>query len=258
MARPSEKSSHQFIRVIVADSQAIFRAGLRKIFALENDIRIVGQAETFEQALSAVNKFVAEILIFEAALAERPVEALQEILQEAPGLRVIVVTEAPHRELTLDLFRHGAQSIVSREVDSGLFIAGLRKVAQGEPWLEPHAATWVFEAYRAQTTRHASVPPNVHLTRREALIASCVTQGMTNKEIAVRIGTTEQVVKNYLRRVYSKIGVADRLELALYFLSDAVFPDLGQSPTTISPTEKPTRPERPKPQSPRIEKSSEG
>lgn len=247
MARPSAKSSHPFIRVIVADSQAIFRAGLRKIFALENDIRIVGQAETFDQALSAVKKFAAEILILEAALADRPVEALQQVLQEAPKLHLVIVTEAPNRELTLDLFRHGAHSIVSREVDSELFIEGLRKVARGEPWLESHAATWVFEAYRAQTTRAASVPSHVRLTRREALIASCVSQGMTNKEIAVRIGTTEQVVKNYLRRVYSKIGVADRLELALYYLSDAGFQEVRQPPKAASPPEKPTRPETPQP-----------
>src|SRR6266853_5972900 len=86
----------QLIRVIVADSQAIFRAGLRKIFAVEDDIRVVGQAETLPQAVSAANKFSAEILIFEAALAENPVEAVQEIFKQAPGLRLVVVTETPN------------------------------------------------------------------------------------------------------------------------------------------------------------------
>ena len=59
----------------------------------------------------------------------------------------------------------------------------------------------------------------VQLTPKESLIVSCVTQGMKNKEIALRVGTTEQVVKNYLRKVYDKLGVADRLELALYCLN---------------------------------------
>src|SRR5947209_19105082 len=90
-----DEGGGRFIRVIVADSQAIFRAGLRKIFAVEDDIRVVGQAETLPQALTAVKKFSAEILIFEAALAERPVEGLQEILKESPAMRVVVVTEAP-------------------------------------------------------------------------------------------------------------------------------------------------------------------
>jgi DNA-binding CsgD family transcriptional regulator len=62
----------------------------------------------------------------------------------------------------------------------------------------------------------------VQLTPKESLIVSCVTQGMKNKEIASRVGTTEQVVKNYLRKVYDKLGVADRLELALYCLNHHV------------------------------------
>ena len=67
-----EESGKGFIRVILADTQAIFRAGLRKIFALEDDIRVVGQAETQAQALSAVKKFSADVLIFESALAPNP------------------------------------------------------------------------------------------------------------------------------------------------------------------------------------------
>jgi DNA-binding NarL/FixJ family response regulator len=230
VAPPPTENREQFIRVIVADSQAIFRAGLRKIFALEDDIRVVGQAETFEQAIAAARKFAAEILILEAALAERPTEAVQEIMKEAPGLRLVVVTEAPDQELTLDLFRRGAHSVVSREVDSELFVECLRKVAEGEPWLEPHAVKWVLEAYRTHGARPQTARTKVQLTPKEALIVSCVTQGMKNKEIAVRVGTTEQVVKNYLRKVYDKLGVADRLELALYCLNSKVLQDAKQAP----------------------------
>src|ERR1051326_5681963 len=143
--RPLDSGAEgQFIRVITADTQAIFRAGLRKIFAVEDDIRVVGQAETLPQAVAAAKKFSAEILIFEAALAERPADAVQEILKQSTGLRVVVVTETPDQELTLELFRRGAHAIVSREVDSELFVECLRKVAVGEPWLEPHAVKWVL------------------------------------------------------------------------------------------------------------------
>jgi DNA-binding NarL/FixJ family response regulator len=246
VAPPPAENHKQFIRVIVADSQATFRAGLRKIFAVENEIRIVGQAETFEQTFSAVKKFAAEILIFEARLTERPVEALHEIVKQTPKLRLVVITETPDRELTLDVFGHGAHSIVSREVDSELFVECLRRVAKGEPWLEPHAVKWVLEAYRTQRTHPASSPTKVQLTRKETLIVSCVTKGMTNKEIAGRVGTTEQVVKNYLHRVYGKLGVADRLELALYYLSDRALQDAKQvSPavaTTVPPAGKPAKP----------------
>jgi DNA-binding NarL/FixJ family response regulator len=229
LAPPSMENREQFIRVIVADSQAIFRAGLRKIFAVEDDIRVVGQAETLQQAVAAAKKFSAEILIFEAALAERPADAVQDILKQASGLRVVAVTEAPDQELTLELLRRGAHAVVSREVDSELFVECLRKVAAGEAWVEPHAMKWVLDAYRTQGARPQTSRTKVQLTPKEALIVSCVTQGMKNKEIAQRVGTTEQVVKNYLRKVYDKLGVADRLELALYCLNSRVLQDAKQA-----------------------------
>ena len=185
----------RFIRVIVADTQAIFRAGLRKIFALEDDIRVVGQSETMAQTLSAAKKFSADILILESALSSNPAEALSELLRQSPALRVVVVTPQPDEELTLDLFRRGAHGIVSREVEPELLVDCLRKVAEGEPWLDSKGIRWVLEAYRTQATRPSSSRPKVQLTPKESLIVSCVTQGMKNKEIAQRVGTTEQVVK---------------------------------------------------------------
>jgi DNA-binding NarL/FixJ family response regulator len=217
-----ENGATPLIRVILADTQAIFRAGLRKIFALEDDIRVVGQAETLQQTQSAVTKFSADILIFESALATNPVEAVTELLRQAPHLKVVVVTPASDEQLTLDLFRRGAHGILSREVEPELLVDCLRKVAGGEPWLESQAVHWVMEAFRGHNLRPSGARPKVQLTPKETLIVSCVTQGMKNKEIAIRVGTTEQVVKNYLRKVYDKLGVADRLELALYCLSHHV------------------------------------
>ena len=105
---PENGGTGQFIRVILADTQAIFRAGLRKIFALEDDIRVVGQAETLPQTQSAVTKFSADILIFESALAPNPVEAVAELLRQAPQLKIVVVTPASDEQLTLELFRRGS------------------------------------------------------------------------------------------------------------------------------------------------------
>jgi two-component system nitrate/nitrite response regulator NarL len=223
-----------FVRVIVADSQAIFRAGLRKIFALEDDIRVVGQAETMGQTQSAVGKFSADVLIFEAALTPNPVEAVGEMLRQSPLMKIIVVTPGPEEELTLDLFRRGAHGIVSREVEPELLVECLRKVIAGEPWLDSQGIHWVMQAYRNQSTRPAGSRPKVQLTPKESLIVSCVTQGMKNKEIALRVGTTEQVVKNYLRKVYDKLGVADRLELALYCLNHHVIDNAKVPPLPAS------------------------
>src|ERR1700693_6031118 len=214
--------SARLIRIILADSQAIFRAGLRKIFALEDDIRVVGQAETLPQTQSAVTKFSADVLIFESALAANPIEAVMELLRQAPEIKIVVVTPASDEQLTLDLFRRGAHGILSLEVEPEVLVDCLRKVAAGEPWLENQAVHWVMEAFRGHNLRPSGARSKVQLTPKETLIVSCVTQGMKNKEIAIRVGTTEQVVKNYLRKVYDKLGVADRLELALYCLSHHV------------------------------------
>ena len=227
----------QLIRVILADTQAIFRAGLRKIFALEDDIRVVGQAETLLQTQSAVTKFSADILIFESALAPNPVEAVTELLRQAPQLKIVVVTPTSDEQLTLDLFRRGAHGILSREVEPEILIDCLRKVAAGEPWLENQAVHWVMEAFRGHNLRPSGAHPKVQLTPKETLIVSCVTQGMKNKEIAVRVGTTEQVVKNYLRKVYDKLGVADRLELALYCLSHHVVDGVKPPPVPAASPE---------------------
>jgi DNA-binding NarL/FixJ family response regulator len=210
------------IRVLVADTQAIFRAGLRKIFALEDDIRVVGQAETLPQTTAAMQKFSADILIFEAALAQNPADGVADLLRQSSTCRLVVVLQAPDQEMTLELFRRGAHGIVSREVEPEMLVDCLRKVARGELWLEPKAVSWVLEAYRTQGQRPAGLRSKVQLTPKESLIVTCVTQGMKNKEIALRVGTTEQVVKNYLRKVYDKLGVADRLELALFCLNHHV------------------------------------
>jgi len=225
----------RLIRVILADTQAIFRAGLRKIFALEDDIRVVGQAETLPQTQSAITKFSADVLIFESALTPNPVEAVTELLRQAPQLKIVVVTPTSDEQLTLELFRRGAHGILSREVEPELLVDCLRKVASGEPWLENQAIHWVMEAYRGHNLRPSGARPKVQLTPKETVIVSCVTQGMKNKEIAVRVGTTEQVVKNYLRKVYDKLGVADRLELALYCLSHHVVDGVKPPPVPVAP-----------------------
>ncbi|HZQ94174.1 MAG TPA: response regulator transcription factor [Candidatus Sulfotelmatobacter sp.] len=229
-----EGGKGQFVRVIVADTQAIFRAGLRKIFALEDDIRVVGQAETLAQTQSAVTKFSADILIFEAALVPNPVEAVVELMRQCPQMKVVVVTPGADEGLTLELFRRGVHGILSREVEPEVMVDCLRKVVAGESWLDREGVRWVLQAYRNQGTRPAGARPKVQLTPKESLIVSCVTQGMKNKEIALRVGTTEQVVKNYLRKVYDKLGVADRLELALYCLNHHVVDNTKVPPLPVS------------------------
>ena len=155
---------------------------------------------------------------------------MAELLRQCSTMRLVVLIPEANQELTLELFRRGAHGVVSREVEPELLLDCIRKVAKGEPWLDSRGIQWVLEAYRTQGTRPLPARSKVQLTPKESLIVSCVTQGMKNKEIALRVGTTEQVVKNYLRKVYDKLGVADRLELALYCLNNRVVEGVAKPP----------------------------
>src|SRR5437879_13774212 len=149
-------------------------------------------------------------------------------------MKLVVVTDGPNEELTLELFRRGAHGIVSREVEPETLVECLRKVSQGEPWLDRQGVNWVLSAYRNQSSRPTGSRPKVQLTPKESLIVYCVTNGMKNREIDLRVGTTEQVVKNYLRKVYDKLGVADRLELALYCLNHHIVDQAKVPPLPVS------------------------
>ncbi len=204
------------LRVIIADSQAIYRVGVRKVIALEDDIRVVAQAETLGQVLAAASKFAADVILFEADLSPNPSEALGEISKRTPKSRIIVLADNQDEQRTVEYLRRGVRGIVSRSIPPDLLVKCIRKVAEGETWLDNKGVNWVIEAYRAQAAQLTTHRPKTHLSDKELLIISLVAQGLKNKEIAQEIGTTEQVIKNYLRKVYDKLGVSDRLELALY------------------------------------------
>lgn len=206
------------IRVILADTQSLYRVGIRKIFGSEDGIQLVAQPETLGHTLEAVTNAPADVLLFEASLSEEPADAVAEILQRAPALKVVILVDKPLREEeTVECVRRGVRGIVSRSIPPELLVRCVRKVAAGEPWLDKRSVNWLAEAYRAQV--HSSGPHGrVQLSEKEQVIVSMVTEGRRNKEIALALGTTEQVVKNYLRRIYERFGVGDRLELAIYSL----------------------------------------
>jgi len=232
---PQNSNGKAFTRLIVADSQTIFRVGLRKIFALEDDIRVVGQAESYGQAISAIAKFSADVILFETALAAEPSEAIGELLRRAPSSKLIVLTAGASQDEVLEFFRRGAHGIVDRSIPPETLVACIRKVAKGDIWLDEQAVNWVLHAFRTQATRPIAPAAKVHLTQKEMMIVACVAQGMKNKEIAVRVNTTEQVVKNYLRKVYDKLGVSDRLELALYCLHHRLLDNTDAVPPLPQP-----------------------
>jgi DNA-binding NarL/FixJ family response regulator len=216
LAGPTE-SKRTPVRIIVADSEAIFRVGMGKIFALEKDLEVVAQTETLQQTLSTVSATPAEVVLFEAGLSPNPPDAVSEVIRRAqPGTRVIIVAHHTGEEETVEYLRRGVRGILTRSISPDLLVRCVRKVAAGETWLDNQGVNWVIEAYRTQAEHGTTPKQQLRLSEKEMLIIGGVTQGLKNKDIAMEVGTTEQVVKNYLRKIYDKLGVSDRLELALY------------------------------------------
>ncbi len=195
------------LKLILADNQAIFRAGAAKVLAVEDDIRIIAQAQSGDQMMMALEKFRANVLLFSAALHPD----LQAIVQIGQRIKTRLVVVAESGDDVPAYLNAGIHGVVYRNVTGAALVDCIRKVAKGE--------TWIQDMQVAQQMAEADfVGARVRdrLTPKELRIVALIVQGYKNKDIATELGTTEQVVKNYLRNVYDKIGVSDRLELALF------------------------------------------
>lgn len=206
------------IRVIMADSQAIYRVGMRKVFALEDDIQIMAQVDSLATLQASLAQHPADVLVLEGNLLAGKGSAIADILQQAPNLKIIVQATANDEAHIVELYRRGVRGVIPRSISPDLLVKCVRKIAAGETWIDNQSVTWVLEAYRTQASALASPKNQPRLSPKELAIISCITQGKRNKEIAYQLGTSEQVIKNYLRKIYDKLGVSDRLELALYCL----------------------------------------
>jgi DNA-binding NarL/FixJ family response regulator len=189
---------------------------MRKVFALEDDIRVVAQAETMQNLLAALQRYPTDVVVLEGQLIAGMENGIPELVKRAPHAKIIVQVTESDESNTVELYRRGVRGVVPRSISPDLLVKCVRKIAAGETWIDNQSISWVIEAYRAQATNLTSPRNQPKLSPKEIAIISCITRGMRNKEIAYHIGTTEQVIKNYLRKVYDKLGVSDRLELALY------------------------------------------
>ncbi len=213
----SHNPSRPAIRVALADSQVIYRVGMRKIFATEPDIEVVAQFDNLVDLQASLADHQPDVLILEGALATS--QTVPEILAHSPGTKIIVQAAAMDEARTVELYRGGARGIIPRAISPDLLVKCVRKVFEGETWIDNKAVAWVIEAYRSQAAGHAGIKGQPRLSPKELMIIHYITQGKRNKEIASELGTSEQVIKNYLRKIYDKLGVSDRLELALYSLN---------------------------------------
>jgi DNA-binding NarL/FixJ family response regulator len=200
-------------KVILADSQAIFRAGTAKVLAMDDNMRIIAQCSDSERMMHAITTFPGAVVIFASSL--KPEMSRLRLLLETSNSRGIVIAENSDSPSTF--LQQGFHDVILRNTTGSALVECVRKVAAGETWQPLHALL-------SEAVEEDMVGTRVRdrLTPKEMRIVALIVQGCKNREIANRLKTTEQVIKNYLRSIYDKTGVSDRLELALFTLHHRV------------------------------------
>ena len=195
------------LKMVLADKQAIFRAGIAKVLGVEDEIRIVAQVQSADQIPMSLEKFRPNVLAFAANLAPN----LPELISTAARTKTRLIILAETGENGHAYVNAGVHGVVYRSVTGPALLECVRKVAAGETWIQP-------QTLAPEEAENDMVGTRVRdrLTPKELRIVALIVQGYKNKDIAAELGTTEQVIKNYLRNIYDKIGVSDRLELALF------------------------------------------
>lgn len=212
------------IRVLIADDHAIFREGLRKLLEAEDDITVVGEAQSGSECLALVQKLKPDVVLLDLKMPEKDgLTVLAELAGQEAGAKVVVLTASEDERDFVESVRRGARGIVLKQAPSGLLVEGIRKVQRGEVWIDQRVTA---EVMRVMAGGAAVAGPRDKplLTEREQDVVLLVTQGFRNKEIADKLSISEQTVKNHLHNIFDKLGVSDRLELALYALHHRLVP----------------------------------
>jgi DNA-binding NarL/FixJ family response regulator len=203
-------------RILVADDHAIFRDGLRKLLEGADDVQIIGEACNGVEATKMLAKLKPDILLLDLRMPEKDgLAVLEEVNFDTLGTRVIVLTAAEDDRDVVRAMRLGARGVVLKQSASDLLLKSIRKVADGEIWLDNRMTAEVIDAFKksAEAGQRREKPL---LSDREKEIVQLVAQGFRNREIGEKLFISEQTVKNHLHNIFDKLGVSDRLELALY------------------------------------------
>ena len=213
------------IRIVVADDHPIFRDGLCRLLALEEDFEVVAQASDGRQVLDVLQQHEPDILLLDLKMPGLDgLATLQRLQASRNKTRVIVLTASDDKNEFVQAMKLGTSGIVLKQTATELLIKSIRKVHAGEIWLDSHTTAAVIRQFVAaeESTPVAPAPPAPRererspLSQREREIVALVAQGFKNKEMAEKMFISEQTVKNHLHNIFDKLGVSDRLELALY------------------------------------------
>jgi DNA-binding NarL/FixJ family response regulator len=207
--------SKNAIRVAIADDHPIFRDGVRKLLESEEDIVVVGEVSSGAECPAMLAKLKPDILLLDLRMPDKDgLTLLEEMNFDTLPTRVVVLTATEDDRDVVRAMRLGARGVVLKQSASDLLIKSIRKVAGGEIWLDKRMTAEVMKAFSKSTETGRREKPL--LSDREKEIVQLVAQGFRNREIGEKLFISEQTVKNHLHNIFDKLGVSDRLELALY------------------------------------------
>jgi DNA-binding NarL/FixJ family response regulator len=220
---PSPKP--QIINVVIADHQPVYRAGIAKLLAAEDDMRIIAQPLSPDHLLNVLEKLRPHVLVISSGFVHES-ETLRHITGMAGERQIAILVLTENNEQSPEFVPWGAQGVFYRSIKGSTLVAGVRQLSRGGRFLQMHAAAEL-------TADLVGERVTSQLSRRELRIISAVVQGYKNSEIAVELGMTVPLIKRMLRCIFDKTGVSGRLELALFVVHHQVLAQAAATQRSI-------------------------
>ena len=219
------------IRVLIADDQALVRAGFRMILDAEDDLEIVGEAADGAEAVERALELQPDVVLMDIRMPELDgIEATRRIAggeDDENPIRVLMLTTFDLNEYVYEALRAGASGFLLKDVPPEQLAAGIRVVAGGEALLAPSITRRLIEEFANARPAEPVAPPKAFddLTPRELEVFRCIAKGLSNAEIAAELVVSETTVKTHVARLLMKLGLRDRVQaVVLAYESGVVSP----------------------------------
>jgi len=210
------------IRIMIADDHPLFRDGLRKLLESEAGFEVVGEAADGGEVARLADELKPDILLLDIAMPVSGMEALRALAKASAPVRTILLTAAIEKRQIVEALQIGARGVVLKEAATQLLFKSIRSVMAGQYWVGRDAVSDLVKYLRdlMPSSGESKVKKNFGLTPREMEVVEAIVAGYTNKEIAEKFTISEQTVKHHLTNIFDKLGVFNRLELAVFAINN--------------------------------------